>query len=405
MDELTLAPRNQREFATVPSQRARPEAGDEPVLLSPPDVGELEERLVLEAMRSGWVAPAGPFLSRFERGLAERTGRSHAVALSSGTAALHLALVGAGVGPGDVVLVPTLTFAATANAVVYTGAEPCFVDVDPVTGNLDSASVLAATTRLRARGRRVEVVVPVDLFGATADYGTLLPLCLQLGLSVLEDAAEAIGAVGPHGPAGSFGDCAALSFNGNKIMTTSGGGALVTDDPALADRVRYLSTQAREPVAHYEHHAIGYNYRLSNVLAAIGVGQLQRLDSMIERRRAIRLRYASLVGEHAGVRLLGAGATSHGDNCWLTVMVVDPDTSGWRARELGDHLARQGIETRPVWKPMHQQPVHAQRPAELTGAADTLFRDGLVLPGGSAHDDCTIDRVMSSVADFLEGRP
>lgn len=376
---------------------------DARVLLSPSDVGELEEGLVLEAMRSGWVAPAGPHLVRFEEGLAERTGRSHAVALSSGTAALHLSLLVTGVRAGDVVIVPTLTFAATANAVVYTGAEPCFVDVDPLTGNLDPDLLRQATERLRAEGRRVTAVFPVDMFGVCADYDTLLPLADELGLVVVEDAAEALGSWHPLGPAGKFGTGAVLSFNGNKIMTTSGGGAFVTDEAALADRVRYLSTQAREPVAHYEHLAIGYNYRLSNILAAIGIGQLERLDAMIARRRAIRYAYRELFVDIGGVRMLGdAGAAPH--NCWLTVIVVDETKTGWQAADLAKHLAGHDIETRPVWKPMHRQPVHAGRPTQLTGVADRLYDDGLVLPGGSVHSDATVARVMRCVHDFLEAR-
>jgi dTDP-4-amino-4,6-dideoxygalactose transaminase len=373
---------------------------DPRVLLSPPDVGHVEEALVLEAMRSGWVAPAGPFLTQFETELAERTGRAHAVALSSGTAALHLSLLAVGVRPGDVVLMPTLTFVATANAVVYTGAEPCFVDVDPRSGNLDVGAMRAATERLRASGRRVTAVIPVDIFGICADYGRLLPAALELGLVVIEDAAEALGSTSPLGPAGSFGAAAALSFNGNKIMTTSGGGAIVTDDPSLADRVRYLSTQAREPVAHYEHRSIGYNYRLSNILAAIGVGQLSRLDDMIDRRRAIHASYVDLLSGVPGVRLLDA-ADGFRSNCWLTVLVVDEERSGWHADSLAKHLAAHDIETRPVWKPMHLQPVYAERPTQLTGVAENLFERGLVLPGGSAHTSATVSRVMGCVADFL----
>ena len=371
------------------------------VLLSPPDVGVLEEDLVLEAMRSGWVAPAGPHLARFEEGLAVRTERSHAVALSSGTAALHLSLLVAGVRAGDVVLVPTLTFAATANAVVYTGAVPCFVDVNPVTGNLDVQAMRMATERLRLEGRRVTTVIPVDLFGACADYDALLPAAEDLELTVIEDAAEALGSTHSSGAAGSFGVAAALSFNGNKVMTTSGGGAVVTDDARLADRVRYLSTQAREAVAHYEHRAIGYNYRLSNVLAAIGIGQMIRLDDMIARRRSIRARYAALLNGVPGTRLLGGPDPSR-DNCWLSVLVTDPTVSTWHASDLAQHLAEDDIETRPVWKPMHRQPVHAGRPVELTGVADHLFDHGVVLPGGSSHDNATVDRIMACVKAFLQ---
>jgi dTDP-4-amino-4,6-dideoxygalactose transaminase len=373
---------------------------DSHVLLSPPDVGEVEEALVLEAMRSGWVAPAGPFLARFESELAERTGRAHAVALSSGTAALHLSLLAVDVREGDVVLMPTLTFVATANAVIYTGAEPCFVDVDPGSGNLDVDAMCAATENLRASGRRVTTVIPVDIFGVCADYSLLLSAAQDLDLVVIEDAAEALGSTHPLGRAGSFGVAAALSFNGNKIMTTSGGGAVVTDDLSLANQVRYLSTQAREPVPHYEHRAIGYNYRLSNILAAIGVGQLSRLDDMIDRRRAIHASYVDLFDGVSGVRLLD-GTDGFRSNCWLSVLVVDEERSSWHVDSLAKHMAAHDIETRPVWKPMHLQPVYAGRPTQLTGVAENLFERGLVLPGGSAHSSGTVSRIMGCVADFL----
>ena len=221
------------------------------VLLSSPDVGEREEELVGEAIRSGWIAPLGPMVDEFERQVAARCGRRHAVALSSGTAALHLALLELGAGPGTVVLVPTLTFAATANAVVYTGAEPVFIDCDPETGTIDLRLTERALAALRVEGTPVAAVVPVDMLGRCADYSRLVPLCERFGVALLSDAAEAFGARHAGRPAGSFGVAAAISFNGNKIMTTSGGGMLVTDEAVFAERVRYLSTQARRPTVHY----------------------------------------------------------------------------------------------------------------------------------------------------------
>jgi len=264
------------------------------VYLSPPDVGPLEESYVLAALRSGWVAPVGPEVAAFEDEVAKRVGRGHAVALASGTAGLHLALLAVGAGPGDVVVVPTLTFVATANAVVYTGAEPVFIDCQPATGNLDPALLHELLRDLRMRGRRIAAVVPVDLFGACADYTRILPLCAEAGVPVVEDAAEALGALHGGRAAGSFGRAAVLSFNGNKIITTSGGGMLLSDDAALVTRCRYLSTQARQPVVHYEHTEVGYNYRLSNLLAALGRAQVRRLDAMMARRHQLRERYAKL---------------------------------------------------------------------------------------------------------------
>jgi dTDP-4-amino-4,6-dideoxygalactose transaminase len=247
------------------------------VFLSAPDVGELEERYVLAALRSGWVAPVGPDLDAFEWEVARRAGVAHAVGTSSGTAALHLALLGWRIGAGEVVIVPTLTFAATANAVTYTGATPYLVDCDPASGNLDPGLLDEAIRTLRAAGRQVRAVIPVDMLGKCADYDAIEKVAEQHALPVLCDAAESFGAAHGGRPAGSFGQASVLSFNGNKVMTTSGGGMLLTGDATLAGRARYLATQAREPVPHYEHVELGYNYRLSNLLAALGRAQLCRL--------------------------------------------------------------------------------------------------------------------------------
>lgn len=373
------------------------------VYLSAPDIGPLEEQFVRDALRSGWVAPVGPDLDAFEREVAARAGVAHAVAVSSGTAALHLAMTALGIGPDQVVIVPTLTFAATPNAAVYTGAEPVFVDCEPATGNLDIDLLARTLAALRKRGRRIGAVVPVDLFGSCVDYTSLLPLCAEYEVPVVADAAESLGAAHAGRPAGSFGRAAVLSFNGNKIMTTSSGGMLVSADEELIARCRYLSTQARQPVPHYEHTEIGYNYRLSNLLAALGRAQLRRLDEMMERRRLLRESYAKLFAGRDGVRLLGGDDTDA--NCWLTTVVIEPDQSGWRAEELAAHLAERDIETRPVWKPMHLQPVFAGAEAVLTGVAERLFATGLVLPSGSSLDESQVSRVFDAVSGFLDGRP
>jgi dTDP-4-amino-4,6-dideoxygalactose transaminase len=373
------------------------------ILLSSPDVGQREEEMVVEAVRSGWIAPLGPMVDAFERVMAERCGRGHAVALSSGTAALHLALLETGAGPGTIVIVPTMTFAATANAVVYTGAEPYFVDCEEGTGNLDPELLERALKQLEADGATVAAVLPVDLLGRCADYTRLLPICESFGIPVVSDAAESLGSFHTGRPAGSFGVMAALSFNGNKIMTTSGGGMLLTDDASTADRVRYLSTQARQPAVHYEHTEVGYNYRLSNVLAALGLAQLERLDGMIGRRRALREQYAAVFTSRPGVRVFqrpGDGA----DNCWLTAVVVDPEVAGWSADDLRRALDAADIESRPLWKPMHQQPVFAGARALLNGSADRLFATGLTLPSGSALGPDQADAVMATLRLFVDAR-
>ena len=373
------------------------------IYLSPPDVGSLEEEYVAAALRSGWVAPLGPEVDGFERDLADRVGVAHGVALSSGTAGLHLGLLALDVGPGDVVVTSTMTFAATANAIVYTGAEPYFVDADWVTGNMAPDLLEAALDRLRAAGERVAAVVPVDLLGKAVDYTAIEEIAARYGVPVLADAAESLGASHRGRAVGSFGRASVVSFNGNKIMTTSGGGMLLTDDEKLAARVRYLATQARQPVVHYEHTEIGYNYRLSNLLAALGRAQLTRLDAMIARRRALRDRYRARFAEVPGVDIFGGEGDEH-DNVWLTSILVDAPAAGWEPEELREALTEADIECRPLWKPMHLQPVFQGARGEITGASEQLFRTGLTLPSGSALSDTDVDRVFSVVDGFLASR-
>lgn len=370
------------------------------ILLSPPDVGELEQQYVLAAMKSGWVAPAGPDLDAFEREVAERAGVEHAVGLASGTAALHLALVAWGVGPDDVVPVSTFTFAATVNAIRYVGAEPWLVDCDPVTGNMDPALLEQALDEIAAAGKHVGAIIPVDMLGKCVDYTAITRIAADRGVRLLCDAAEAFGATHAGRPAGSFGDASVLSFNGNKIMTTSGGGMLLTNDAGLARHVRKLSTQAREPVAHYEHTEVGYNYRLSNILAALGRAQLTRLDSMITRRREWRRRYRELLGAQPGVRILGGDDDSE-DNCWLTAIVVDPAESSWTVGELGEALGASGIESRPVWKPMHRQPVCVDLRSTINGSSDQIFANGLTLPAGSGMTDGDFSSIAEAISEAV----
>jgi dTDP-4-amino-4,6-dideoxygalactose transaminase len=368
------------------------------VLLSPPDVGDLEQEYVLRAMKSGWVAPAGPDLDAFEAEVAERVGRDHAVALSSGTAALHLALVSWGVGPGDVVPVSTLTFAATVNAIRYVGAQPYFIDSEAESGNISPALLDEALTILVASGRRVPCVIPVDLFGKCVDYTRVMQVAEEHGVRVFADAAESMGARHSGWPAGGIGHAAVLSFNGNKVMTTSGGGMLLTDDEGLARHVRKLSTQAREPVPHYEHCEIGYNYRLSNILAALGRAQLVRLDQMIARRRSWRDQYRALVADRPGVRVLG-GTDDQDDNCWLTALIIDQTQADVDTFELQRRFTNAGIESRPLWKPMHLQPVYAEYAGLLDGTAESLFEQGIALPSGSAmsaHDFSLVTAVLGT---------
>ena len=372
------------------------------LLMSPPDVGPLEEEAVLRAVRSGWVAPTGPEVTAFEEEMAARVEVDHAVALSSGTAALHLAMLGVGVQPGDVVVVATMTFAASANAVTYVGAVPYFVDVLEEDGNIDPDLLDTALRQLREEGRRVGAVMAVDLLGKTCDLTAVTAVCDAHGVPLLEDAAESLGASHAGRPAGAWGRVAALSFNGNKVMTTSGGGMLLTDDDRLAEHARFLSTQAREPVAHYEHRHIGYNYRLSNVLAALGRAQLSRLDDMIARRRQIRAAYVEAVEGVPGVRVFGA-ADDADANCWLSALVVDPEEAPVDADKLAAALEEADIEARPLWKPMHLQPVFADAPRLENGVSERLFRTGVTLPSGSVHGPEAVDRVLAVLEDVLRG--
>ncbi|MCR8669854.1 DegT/DnrJ/EryC1/StrS aminotransferase family protein [Agrococcus sp. HG114] len=371
------------------------------IYMSSPDIGEAEKAAVRAAMDSGWIAPLGPDVEGFEQDLAARVGAAHGVALSSGTAALHLGLLGLGVGPGDVVVTSSMTFAATANAIVYTGATPVFIDSDLATGNMDVALLNEALNTLAAEGTPAKAIVPVDLLGKAVDYTVIEALAHQHGIPVLADAAESLGATHGGRAAGSFGAASIVSFNGNKIMTTSGGGMLLTDDEALAQRTRYLATQARQPVAHYEHVDIGYNYRLSNLLAALGRAQLVRLDEMIARRRARRAEYAALFADVGGVEIFGGDGAE--DNCWLTSIVVD-ERAHFAPAELQAYLAERSIESRALWKPMHLQPVFADRRAFVNGNAQRLFETGLTLPSGSALTDKQFARVTGAVREFLAAR-
>lgn len=371
----------------------------ERILMSQALVGEAEERYVLDALRSGWVAPLGPHVDAFEREVAERVGVEHALALSSGTAALHLALIHVGARPGTKVVLSSMTFAATANAVVYTGADPVFVDSRADDGNVDPHLMIEAVRTLQGEGEEVVAAIPVDLFGRACDYAVLEAGLADLDVPLLEDAAESLGASFGGRAAGSFGRAAALSFNGNKIMTTSGGGMLLSNDADLIAHARKLATQARDPEPWYEHTEIGYNYRLSNILAALGRGQLERLDDMVTRRREIRERYVAALTD-LPVRFLGRDGKrgDEDDNCWLTTLVVE---NGPGANTIVAALSAERIEVRHLWKPLHMQPVFSAARSFTTGAAEDLFRRGVTLPSGPSLTDPQIDRVIGSLRQVL----
>ena len=373
------------------------------IYLSPPDVGAAERALLLDAFDSGWIAPLGPHVDAFEREFAEAVGVPHAVALSSGTAALHLALEVLGVGRGDEVIASTLTFAATANAICYVGAAPVFVDVSPGTWNLDPDLLDEELARRGRLGRQVAAVIAVDLYGQCADYGRIEAICERHGVPLLEDAAEGLGATCGSRQAGAFGDCAAFSFNGNKIITTSGGGMLVSHRRDIVERARHLSTQARQPVAHYEHEEIGYNYRLSNLLAALGRGQLANLEKRVEARRKVFAYYEAALGDLPGLELAPEAPWGRSTR-WLTCLTIDPAEFGADRDALIAALAAEQIEARPVWKPMHLQPVFQGVGVAGGAVAADLFERGLCLPSGSALTEEELERVVGVVRSVAARR-
>jgi dTDP-4-amino-4,6-dideoxygalactose transaminase len=353
------------------------------IYLSPPELTGEELQRVAAVLESGWIAPLGPEVEGFEADVCNLLDVPHALATSSGTAALHLALLALDIGRGDTVWTSTLTFAATANAIAYVGATPVFVDADRASWNIDPELFVTELDRAAASSTLPKAVIVVDLYGQCADYQPIVAACQKHGVYLIEDAAEALGATYRDRPAGSFGDLAILSFNGNKIITTSGGGMLLTRRREWIERARYLATQAREPVAHYEHKNIGYNYRLSNVLAAIGRAQLADLGRRVAARREINTRYRAALADLPGWTFMPEAP--HGTaTFWLTCATIDSSrTSHDRDRHLA-HLAALDIEARPVWKPLHLQPVFEASPRLRGEVSEVLFRTGICLPSGSS---------------------
>lgn len=366
------------------------------IYLSPPHMGGAELELLREAFDSNWIAPLGPHVDAFESEFSSVVGVEHAAALASGTAGLHLALLQHGVGPADAVIVPSLTFAATANAIAYTGASPVFIDSDESSWNMDPDLLAGELQRRSASGSLPAAVVIVDIYGQPADYDRLLPLCAEYEIPVIEDAAEALGALYKGRPVGGFGACGVFSFNGNKIITTSGGGMLVSDDADLVAQTRHLATQARDPAPHYEHSTIGYNYRMSNLLAAVGRGQLEVLDDRVGARRRIFEMYRERLGDLAGISFMPEPEWAQSTR-WLTCVTIEPDGFGADRETVRLALEAENIEARPLWKPMHLQPVFSERAAVGGAVSERLFDLGLCLPSGSALTDDQLDRITAIV--------
>lgn len=363
-----------------------------------------EEEFIHEAFLTNWVVPLGPNVDGFENDLATWLGEKsasplHVVALSSGTAAIHLALVMLGVGPGDEVICQSFTFAASANPIVYQGATPVFVDSEPDTWNMDPELLRQAIDdRLRVTGKLPKAIIPVHLYGTPARMDEINSVASAYGIPVVEDAAEALGSEYNGSYCGTFGTYGALSFNGNKMITTSGGGALICPDEESARRVKFYATQARENFPYYQHEQIGYNYRLSNISAGIGRGQMYVLDEHIARRRAIHALYVEKLKNTPGITVMQprSNVDLH-PNYWLSTILVNSQEAGFTYQELSARLTAADIESRPLWKPMHLQPVFAKAPAYVNGVSEALFAQGLCLPSGPMVTNEDVDRIVEII--------
>ena len=408
------------------------------IFLSPPHMGDWEFEFIREAFESNFIAPSGPQLSAFEREFSKYTGIAHCVALTNGTAAMHLALRHLGIGPGDEVFASTLTFIGSVTPIVFEGATPVFIDADRESWNMDPRLLEQELAACVQKGKLPKAVIPTDLYGQCANYGRIFDICGRYGVPVIVDAAEAMGAKyltqnddeaaglkrsdkePADEPTGTRGDhfvhagvgaaAAVFSFNGNKIITTSGGGMLASDDKDLIEHARFLSQQARDPLPHYEHSHIGYNYRMSNVLAAIGRGQLRVLDERVARKREIFDLYFNALSDLPGIEFMPE-ATFSRCNRWLTVILIEPEVFGAHRETVRLALENENIESRPVWKPMHLQPVFdlSERKAKVERrrrytarvigghVAEDLFTRGLCLPSGTALQTGEMDRVVSAL--------
>jgi len=369
------------------------------IYLSSPHMTGREMGFIQEAFDSNWIAPLGPHVDAFEKEIAAYVGTKGALALSSGTAAIHLGLKLLNIGPEDVVFCSSLTFSASVNPVLYQGATPAFIDSNRETWNMCPVALRRAFEDAAAKNRLPKAVIVVDLYGQSADYSSILEICASYGVPVFEDAAEALGATYRDKKCGALGSLGVLSFNGNKIITTSGGGMLLSDDSELLAKARFWATQARDPAPHYQHSEIGYNYRMSNILAAIGRAQLEVIEDRVAARRRVFENYRNAFEETPGLSFMPEAPFGRA-NRWLTVMIIDPET-GVVPADIMKALQEQNIESRPVWKPMHLQPVFSQcayfSAEDGKSVSDTLFDNGICLPSGSNMTEKEQERVIALV--------
>ena len=370
------------------------------IYLSPPDLSPRERKLLIEAFDSNWITTLGPAVDEFEKAMCEYLGVGHALALSSGTAAIHLALIDLGVGEGDVVLCSDLTFAASANPIRYLGAQPIFIDSSLDSWNMDPYALDEALTYLTSQCIFPRAAVVVDLYGQSAEFERIREVCAFYRVPIIEDAAEALGATFGNKRCGTMGRMGVLSFNGNKIITTSGGGMLVSDDASVIKKARHLATQACDPFPYYHHTSIGYNYRLSNLLAAVGLGQLERIEEKIARRQAINAYYRQALSDLPGVNFMPIAPFGR-PNCWLTCITIDPDELGVSNEEIRVHLESLDIESRIAWKPMHLQPIFKDCRHFGGGVSEYIFNRGLCLPSGSRMTDADLERVVEGIRESV----
>lgn len=364
------------------------------IWLSSPHMGGREFEFVKEAFDTNWIAPLGPHVNDFEQDIAMRLGENvHVAVLSAGTAALHLALIQLGVGFGDEVICQSMTFSASANPIKYQGALPVFVDSEPETWNMDPVQLREAIVDRLAKGKKPKAIIVVHLYGMPAKMDDILAIAREYEIPVIEDAAEALGSTYKGRAAGTFGDFGILSFNGNKIITTSGGGALVSKDEKQIAHSRFLATQARDVAPHYQHSHVGYNYRMSNVCAGIGRGQMLVLDDRVNRRREINRYYREVFADVDGIAFLSEPTEEYFSNFWLTTIIVDHPS--YTREDLRIALDADNIESRPLWKPMHLQPVFEGAPFYGTGISEKLFDKGLCLPSGSNLTEDDLQRVVN----------
>lgn len=368
------------------------------IWLSSPHMGGTERQFVTEAFDTNWVAPLGPNVNGFEKDISSFLNDGiYTAALSSGTAAIHLALILLGVGPGDEVICQSMTFSASANPIRYQQATPVFIDSEKDTWNMDPEILEEAIKDRITVGKKPKAIIPVHLYGMPANMEKIMAIATQYEVPVVEDAAEALGSSIEGKKCGTFGDIGILSFNGNKIITTSGGGAMVSKNEELVKQATFLATQARDPAPHYQHSHIGYNYRMSNICAGIGRGQMEVIDERVNQRRANYLFYKNALKDIAAISFQGEPTGFH-SNRWLTTILVDPEISGGITREdIRLALEKENIESRPLWKPMHLQPVFERFPYYGNKVSETLFTNGLCLPSGSNLLQEDLDRILECI--------